>query len=537
MRSAKTFLFAGILAILLIQTGAPRPQQQKAATAGDTQTDTDVTTYIAANNLLMFATNTGVLARDVDGVFGYDIGFFYPFTTVDDITMGVNTTSALYAAGIWVGGLVNDSIRIGMSQYSSEFWPGPMSGGTFDPNGDTEPTYRVYKLYSDSLAGNPNSDYTNWPTAQGAPVDGLGHPAIRGDQLLWSVFNDANQATHTILGGETEPVGVEIQQMVWASDDPGQENVIFVQYTIFNRSSNVVDSCFVTFWMDPDLGWAEDDLVGCDSADNIIFCYNGDNDDGQYGTTPPAIGVRMIRGPLLPSTGDTAIFDRSTVPDHKNLDFFSVAAYPTGADPADSLESWNVMRGLDVSGAAIINPISTQPSRFEFTGDPVSATGWLDSSPADRAIIATAGPFTFNPGDSQCVLYKIAVGQAGDRLSSLTNLRSVLLSEAGSPTGLDDGYDNELPRSFALMQNYPNPFNPETVIRYSLPTASTVTITVHNILGRQVATLIDSYQSAGTHDVVWDGTNLYGEQVASGVYFYRLRTEQGVDSRKMILLR
>ena len=96
---------------------------------------------------------------------------------------------------------------------------------------------------------------------------------------------------------------------------------------------------------------------------------------------------------------------------------------------------------------------------------------------------------------------------------------------------------DDLPRSFSLSQNYPNPFNPSTTIEYSLPVRSKVTLSVFNILGQQVTTLVDEEQPAGTHAVPWDGTSDSGNGVASGVYLYRIKAGGFSDTRKMILLK
>ena len=89
----------------------------------------------------------------------------------------------------------------------------------------------------------------------------------------------------------------------------------------------------------------------------------------------------------------------------------------------------------------------------------------------------------------------------------------------------------DLPVSFSLDQNYPNPFNPTTTIRYALPAMSYVTLSVFNALGQQVATLVNDTQDAGYHEVRFDGGSL-----ASGVYFYRLKTGDFTQTRKMLLL-
>ena len=91
---------------------------------------------------------------------------------------------------------------------------------------------------------------------------------------------------------------------------------------------------------------------------------------------------------------------------------------------------------------------------------------------------------------------------------------------------------SEIPESFSLGQNYPNPFNPSTTIRYGLPSRSPVTLTVFNALGQKVALLQNGEQDAGYHDVKFDGNNL-----PSGVYFYRLRAGDFVETKRFLLLR
>jgi hypothetical protein len=97
--------------------------------------------------------------------------------------------------------------------------------------------------------------------------------------------------------------------------------------------------------------------------------------------------------------------------------------------------------------------------------------------------------------------------------------------------------DESVPATFSLEQNYPNPFNPSTVIAFGIPTNSHVRLTVFNLLGQEVQTLVDGNMSAGTHEVTWDGTNSSGSSVASGVYFYRVEAGQNVETRKMMLLK
>jgi hypothetical protein len=94
-----------------------------------------------------------------------------------------------------------------------------------------------------------------------------------------------------------------------------------------------------------------------------------------------------------------------------------------------------------------------------------------------------------------------------------------------------------LPEGFELKQNYPNPFNPTTTIEFSLARPGRVSLTVYDLLGREMAVLIDDHLDAGSHRAVFDAAMIGGETVASGVYFYRLQTDRATVARKMMLLK
>jgi hypothetical protein len=89
-----------------------------------------------------------------------------------------------------------------------------------------------------------------------------------------------------------------------------------------------------------------------------------------------------------------------------------------------------------------------------------------------------------------------------------------------------------LPRYLYLKQNYPNPFNPSTQIEYGLPSASQVNLTVYNLAGQKISVLVDTRQEAGRHIITWQPSHL-----ASGIYLYRLETETGQFTKKLVLLR
>ena len=97
--------------------------------------------------------------------------------------------------------------------------------------------------------------------------------------------------------------------------------------------------------------------------------------------------------------------------------------------------------------------------------------------------------------------------------------------------------DGVIPTQFALHQNYPNPFNPITTIQYDLPERSEIQITVLDLLGRKVITLVSEIQDAGYKSVKWNATNSLGQSVSAGVYFYQIIAGDYVQTRKMVLLK
>ncbi|MEA3296809.1 MAG: T9SS type A sorting domain-containing protein [candidate division Zixibacteria bacterium] len=93
------------------------------------------------------------------------------------------------------------------------------------------------------------------------------------------------------------------------------------------------------------------------------------------------------------------------------------------------------------------------------------------------------------------------------------------------------------PTRFALGQNYPNPFNPRTEIRFDIAKRSHVTLSIYNVLGQEVTTLINEMLPCDHYVVDWDGTSGSGKSVASGVYFYRIEAEDFIETKKMMLLK
>ena len=94
-----------------------------------------------------------------------------------------------------------------------------------------------------------------------------------------------------------------------------------------------------------------------------------------------------------------------------------------------------------------------------------------------------------------------------------------------------------LPEVFALHQNHPNPFNPVTTLRYDLPENGHVNITIYDMLGREVKTLVNQTQDAGYRSIIWDATNDYGKPVSAGIYLYQIQAGEYISTKKMVLLK
>jgi len=276
-----------------------------------------------ANNLDMVVTNHGSVAYDITTG---NAGLVYPKGT---------TRTAVFASGPWLGAVVNGGLRVALGEYSQEFVPGPMRNGTFLPDA---PSFRNWEIER----GVTNSfDYLNWPVQDGAPVDGAGNPKLSGDDMIWSVYNDADPSLHTNSAGLTAPLGIEVRQSTFAFNRSGAlGNAIFMRFQLTNKGFDQLDGMYFTFWSDPDLGGFTDDLVGCDTTRSMGYCYNATNADAQYGSAPPAVGYDLLRGPRVSLGG--GVYD--------TLGMTSFNKFINGTDPRSSVETYNYMQGLHADG-------------------------------------------------------------------------------------------------------------------------------------------------------------------------------------------
>jgi hypothetical protein len=252
----------------------------------------------------------------------------------------------------------------------------------------------------------------------------------------------------------------------------------------------------------------------------------------------------------------------------EQFDDISYGRYPDGSD------SWHFMHPSPDTTNTAYNVI---PAAFSLSEPSNNTQITIDESNVNTGFIAfTWGASSDANGDSLYYLMRAASAEIGDHgldtnatsieLSYLDIIEDMSENNVTAATldwtvhvtdGIDtveadnapfsitiDGADalsayleGLIPDEFSLHQNYPNPFNPVTTLRYDLPEADLVSITIYDMLGREVKTLINQTQEAGYRSVIWDATNDYGKPVSAGIYLYQIHAGEYISTKKMVLLK
>ena len=206
----------------------------------------DQSQTLDVNRINMVVTNIGSFAYDIGG---NNAGLEFP--------KGTGKT-CVFAAGIWMGGQVGGETRVAVMDYLSEYGPGAILPSGLPDNPD-KPEYKVYKLERtyDTTAERDAAlaDYESGAESHGAPnVSAVGDVGldILGDQMLWSVFNDADAANHINQAGGTAPLGIEVQQTIFAFKGTGAlGQTAFMKYKLINKGGNTIENMYVSQWSDP----------------------------------------------------------------------------------------------------------------------------------------------------------------------------------------------------------------------------------------------------------------------------------------------
>jgi hypothetical protein len=280
-----------------------------------------------------------------------------------------------------------------------------------------------------------------------------------GDQTYFWIFNDKGNV-HTESQGL--PIGMEVRAQAFAfTTNDEVNNMTFLNYVLINQGSQTLTETYFGSWVDPDLGFANDDYVGCDVQRGLGYCYNGDSFDEAgtgslgYGQNPPAVGVDFFEGPYQdedgqanPLTQDIILAEEQlgipysglgigygdTIVDNERFGmrrfvYYNNSSNPINGEPASPQHYYNYMRGIwkngqemlfggnGVSGAGVVSgvpaqymfPSDTDPYNWSTYGvvppstsvpwSELNAQGSTGNAPADRRFIQAAGPFTLQPGD------------------------------------------------------------------------------------------------------------------------------------------
>ena len=429
-------------------------------------------------------------------------------------------------------------------------------------------------------------DWKEWPWQKGAPfydsngngiMDRNEEPGLaHADQVVWFVANDLDSVVTTNFF-RSPPIGLEMQVTLWAYNRTGSRLNDAFQHIIFKRVRLIykgradtpdaarIDSMFIGQVVDSDVGYYGDDFAGCDTLLQLGYGYNSKSTDiefQKFNLSAPAIGYTLIQGPIVASNTplDYANFDFGKRSGFINLPMTSFWQKATGTAIRIDVYAFKMYKAMNgflplMEGEEPFYDCNGNPTRFMVSGDPVKGTGCIDGMrhvhpgfPGDRSFQMSSGPFTMALGDTQEVIIAMVGGSGSGSLASVSVMKHYVkwarfYAQSVFVSGLQDVVSGELleeevlPQDFRLYQNYPNPFNAETEIRYDLPLQKDVRLTIYNIMGQVVKVLVNDTQEAGNYVFQWNGMDVRGEKVPSGIYLYRIEAGHWVLTKKMILLR
>ncbi len=348
-------------------------------------------------NLYLFVSNNGTFAFDSSATRDEYAGLYYPRDTYRWVMSG---------AGIWVAGKKDNEWRITISGAGSEFVSGPAYQRTPAPS--PFPVYKITRGENYAL----NDDYSNWPATLGAPINYLGRPVILGSQCLFTLFNDTDSAAHMFDIAGTPPLGVEVRLYAYTYDNTYQTydtmmtQIVFLSYTIINYSPEPIDSCIVTLYADPDIGYAGDDRIGSDVATGMAYCYSEGSHDQYYGSMTPAVGTCFLT-------------ERAS-----STNFFYY--YLSSDSPSVKLDSLyktiNLIAGRRLTGEPHIDSSTMQPTNFPYSGNPTDSTGWVNTQSKDYRCVINTAPVSLPAGDSIKVVAAVIVARGETNLEGIRRL-------------------------------------------------------------------------------------------------------------------
>ena len=280
------------------------------------------------------------------------------------------------------------------------------------------------------------------------------------------------------------------------------------------------DSLYFSLYCDIDVGDIsggiheyEDDRVGFDKENHFLYFF----DDGFSSEWP--WGFTGYFGVVFLGTPNTTQFKFGVTDFHYNLYDDDVEIDTVQFGIISSSE------GLynSVAGYKYFHPGNTGNIHFDDTST-------VPESGLDIVANISSGPYNINSIQS-LIFYTAIIG--GDNYADINQNMITAKNVFNSfVTSIEDRNDHSIPVRFELSQNYPNPFNPSTKITYSIPERSNVSLKIFDLLGSEVVELVNGELEAGIYDITFNASYL-----PSGVYFYRLKAGDFLETKKMILLR
>lgn len=471
----------------------------------------------------------------------------------------------IYNHGILIGGKIDNNLTVG-GLFAGRY--------SFEPGGYNLPlnniSNRIFKLLKgfDNLSLDNDTkerlikDFQDWPTEFGAPfVDinnngtydrGIDNVKLWGDEMFWYVSNLYSNYSESFY--ESSPMPIEIQTTVSSFNYGILKDVIFIRYKIINKGNKAITDAFIGHYVDVDILTVDNTLVGVDSSLNLAYGYSITEFDSIFNTIPQSIGCLLLQGTKIPGNStDSASYDFNWLNNYSNMNLSSFTPYYRMEDRFFILTKehfYNFLRGLKWNGEPFINPLTNSPTLFPLNGNPATGEGWfgglndsiINIYEFDYRFLINLGPFHFAPQDTQEVVYAFIVTEGETNLVAVNNLiekakavKSFYNYYNTSFTSLKS-FEAPIPEYYKLSQNYPNPFNPSTEIEFEIPMKGFVSLKIFNILGEEIAELINNDLDAGSYSISFN-SNINGIKLPSGIYFYTLSVREYSKTKKMVLLK
>ncbi len=414
--------------------------------------------------------------------------------------------------------------------------------GTFAPKVDYAAGFDPYSVFSVDLDGDGDNDLAVANAGSGHQASTLSVLLNNGDGTFApQVEYGIGASPNSVFGADLDGDGDNDLAVANRGFGPGSVSVL-----LNNGDGTFADGVYYTAGYSPsavfgaDLdGDGDDDLTVANMySDNVsVLMNNGD------GTFAGKVDYAAGNGPIsvlstdLDGDGDNDLAVANVFSDNISVLF----------NNGDGSFATNVDYSTDI-GPTRDFPTSVFSADLDGDGDSDLAVANRFSNIVSVFLNNGAGQFAarvdYAVGDEPRSVFSADLDGDGDNDLAVGNFSSgnvsVLMNLSDIPITAVTEYEEpslNVPEAYSLAQNYPNPFNHQTVIHYDLPVQSHVELSVFNLMGHKVATLVDGYRSVGSYSVIWNGKDDNGKSLASGVYLYRLKTEGFGQSKKLVLMK